>query len=123
MLCSKHEPTVVKLLGTGKLQLNPLCKAYGNRILIQSHSTLVTNYTSKDVIPPISVEYDCCGSVEKRSKLNELHLYIPLRSATILLVDLRVARHKVEDVENLIREQDWKIKHSTIHSHVSFCPM
>ena len=56
VLCSKHEPTDVKLLGTGKLQLNPMCKAYGNRILIQSHSTLVTNRTSKDVIPPISLE-------------------------------------------------------------------
>jgi hypothetical protein len=122
VLCSKHEPTDVKLLGTGKLQLNQLCKAYGNRILIQSHSTLVTNCTSKDVIPPISLEYDCCGSVEKRSKLNELQLYIPLRNSTISLDDLGVVRHKVEDVENLIREQDWKIKHLTIHSHFHFIP-
>ena len=53
-------------------------------------------------------------------KLNELHLHIPLRSVTRSLDDLRVASHKVEDVENLIREQDWKIKHSTIDSHLSF---
>jgi hypothetical protein len=51
VLCSKHEPTDVKLLGNGKLQLNSMCKAYGNMILIQSHSTLVSNRTSKDVIP------------------------------------------------------------------------
>ena len=122
VLCSKHEPTDVKLLGTGKLQLNSMCKAYGNRILIRSHSTLVSNRTSKDVIPPLSLEYDCCGSVDSTFKLNELHLRIPLRSVTNSLDDLRIASHKVEDVENLILEQDWKIKHSTVDSHLSFLP-
>ena len=97
-----------------------MCKAYGYRILIQSHSTLVTNRTSKDVIPPISLEYDCCGSGDRTSKLNELHLHLPLKIVTSSLVDLRIASHKVEEVENLISEQDWKIKHSTIDSHLSF---
>jgi len=59
VLCSKHEPTDVKLLGTGKLLLSAMCKAYGSRILIQSHSTLTSNRTSTDVIPPVSLEYDC----------------------------------------------------------------
>jgi len=85
VLCSKHEPTDVKLLGTGKLQLNSMCKAYGNRILNQSHSTLVSNRTSKDVIPPLSLECDCCGGVDNTFKLNE---HIPLRSVTISLDDL-----------------------------------
>jgi hypothetical protein len=78
VLFSKHEPTDVKLIGTGKLHLNSMCKAYGNRILIQSHATFVSNRTSKDFIPPLSLEYDCCGSVDKTIKLNELHLQIPL---------------------------------------------
>jgi len=97
-----------------------MCKAYGNRILIQSHSTLVSNRTSKDVIPPLSLEYDCCSGVDNTFKLNELHLHIPLRSVTNSLDDLRIARHKVDDVQNLILEQDWKIKHSTLDSHLSF---
>ena len=57
VLCSKHEPMDVKLLGTGKLQPNPMCKAYGSRILIQSHATIVSNRTSKYIIPPMSLEY------------------------------------------------------------------
>jgi len=65
LLGSKHEPTDVKRSGTGKLQLNPMCKAYGSRILIQSHTTIVSNRTSEDIIPPMSLEYDCCGSVDK----------------------------------------------------------
>jgi hypothetical protein len=114
-----NEPRDVKLLGTGKLKSNSTRKPYGNRSLIQSHSTLVSNHTSKDVIPPMSVEYDCCGGVDKNFTLNELHLHIPLRSVANSL-DLRTASHKVEDVENSILEQDWKIKHSTVDSHLSF---
>jgi len=120
VLCSKHEPTDVKLLETGKLQLNSMCKAYGNRIFIQSHSMLLSNCTSKDVIPPLSLEYDCCGGIDNTFKLNDLHLHIPLRSVTNSLDDLRVVSHKVEDVENLIFEKYWKIKHSTVDSHLSF---
>jgi len=120
VLGSKHEPTDAKLLGTRKLLLSAMCKAYGSRILIQSHSTLTSNRTSKDVIPPISLEYDCCDSVNQNFKLNELHLHILLRSVTRSLDDLRVASHKVEDVEGLLREQDWKIKHSTIDSSFLF---
>ena len=65
VLCSKHEPMDVKLLGTGKLQLNPMCKAYGSMLLIQYHASIVSNRTSKDIIPPMSLEYDCCGSIKK----------------------------------------------------------
>jgi len=61
-----------------------------------------------------------CGGIDNTVKLNDLHLHIPLRSVTNSLGGLRIASHKVEDVDNLILEQDWKIKHSTIDSHLSF---
>jgi len=120
VLCSKHEPMDVKLLGTGKIQLNPMCKANGNRILIQSHATIVSSRTSKDIIPPMSLEYDCCGSTDKNFKLNELRLHVPLRSVAGSLGDLRTASYKAEDVEKLILEQEWKVKHSTLDLHLSF---
>ena len=117
MLCSKHEPTEVKLLGTGILQLNFMCKAYGISTFIQSLSKLV-NRTSKDVIPPLFLEYDCCGGINNTFKLNDVHLLMLVRSVTNSLDDLRIARHKLEDVENLILENDWKIKHSKVDSHL-----
>jgi len=120
VLCSGHEPTDFKLLGNGKLQLNSMCKACGKRNFIQSHSTLVSKRTRKDVIPPFTLEYDCCGGIHNTFKLNDLHLHIPLRIVTNSLDDLRIASQKAEDVENLILEQDWKIKHSTVDSHLSF---
>ena len=97
-----------------------MCKAYGSRIFIQSHSTLVSNRTSKDVIPPLSLECDCCGGIDNTFKLNELHLHTPLRSVTSSLDDWRFASHKAEDVQNPVLEHDWKIKHSTVDSHLSF---
>ena len=36
------------------------------------------------------------------------------------LDDLKVANHKVEEVEKLIEEQDWKLKHSKMDYHLSF---
>jgi len=51
---------------------------------------------------------------------HELHLHISLSSVTNVLDDLRIASHKLEDVENLILEQDWKIKHSTVYSRLPF---
>jgi len=51
-----------------------MCKAYGSRIVIQAHATWVNNSTSKDIFPPLSSEYDCCGSADQtfRPKFNEL---------------------------------------------------
>ena len=93
VLCSKHEPMDVKLLGTGILQRNPMCNAYGNRILIQSHATIVSNCRNNVIIPPMSLEYDCCGGIDKNFKLNELRLHIPLRNVASSL-DLKIASHK-----------------------------
>jgi hypothetical protein len=68
------------------------------------------------IIPPMSLEYDCCGSIDKNFKLDELRL----RSVAGSLDDLKIASHKVEDVEKLILEEEWKVKHSTLDSHLSF---
>ena len=106
MLCSKHKPMDVKLLGTVNLQQNPMCKSFGNMILIQSHSTIVSNRTNKDIIPTMFLDYDCCGSIDKNFKLKELRLHKSLKSVAGSLDDLRIASHKVEDVEKLILEQE-----------------
>ena len=55
--------------------------------------------------------------MDKNFKLNELRLHIPLRSVAGSLDDLRIASHKVEDVEKLIHKQEWKVKHSTTDLH------
>ena len=95
-----------KLSGTEKLRLNHLCKAYGSRIFIQSLATIVSNRKSRDIIPPMSLEYDSCGSIDKNFKLKELHLHVPLSSIAGSLDDLKVASQKVEDVEKKYLNKD-----------------
>jgi len=70
---------------------------------------MTSNNTEKDIIPPLSLDYDCCTSERKTTKLNDIHLDLPLRNIVNRLEDLRLASHKVEDVDKLICEQEWKI--------------
>jgi hypothetical protein len=70
VLCSKHEPSYVTLIGTGKLKLNNMCKGYGSRLLIQAQLTMSTNYTDTDIIPHLPLKFDCCEVQGKNSILN-----------------------------------------------------
>ena len=58
VLCSKQEPSDIEIVEAGKLILHNACKAYGARVLIQAQTIMTFNNTEKDVIPPLSLEYD-----------------------------------------------------------------
>lgn len=120
VLCSKQEPSDIEIEGTGKLKLHSNCKAYGSRVLIQAQTVVSFNNSDKDIIPPLSLEYDCCDFVGKNIKLNDIHLELPMKNIVNRLDDLRLASHKVEEVDRLISEQEWKIKHSSSDFHLTF---
>jgi len=120
ILCSKQEPSDIEIVGTGKLILHSACKAYGARVLIQAQTIMTTNNTEKDIIPPLSLDYDCCITEKKTTKLNDIRLDLPLKNIVNRLEDLRLASHKVEEVDRLISEQEWKIKQSKFDYHLSF---
>ena len=86
-LCSKQEPSGIEIVGTGKLILHNACKAYGARVLIQAQTIMTFNNT-EDVIPPLSLEYDCCTSEEKPAKLKDFHLELQLKNTVNRLEDL-----------------------------------
>lgn len=56
VLCSGQEPTDLEIVGTGKLRLNNMCKAYGAKVLIQAQLVVETNNTEKDIIPHLSLD-------------------------------------------------------------------
>jgi hypothetical protein len=120
ILCPKQEPTDIVIEGTGRLGLHSNCKAYGTRVLIQAQVIVSFNNSEKDIIPPLSLDYDCCEFIGKEVKLKDLHLELPLKNVVNRLDDLRLASHKVDEVNRLILEQEWKVKHSTSYSHLSF---
>ena len=120
VLCPKQEPSDIEIIGTGKLILHSTCKAYGSRVLIQAQTVKTSNNTEKDIIPTLSLENDCCISDGQAAKLNNLRLDLPMKSIVNRLEDLRLASHKVEEVDRLISEQEWKIKQSKFDYHLSF---
>jgi hypothetical protein len=120
ILCPKQEPTDIEIEGTGRLGLDSNCKAYGARVLIQAQAVVSSNNSEKDVIPPLSLDYDCCDFVGKDVKLEDIHLKLPLKNVVNYLDDLRLTTHKVDEVNRLILEQEWIIKRSTSYSHLSF---
>jgi hypothetical protein len=97
-----------------------MCKGYGAKVLIQAQMIIYTNNTDKDIIPPLSLEYDCCETQGKNVKLNDIHLDLPLENIVNDLNDVRIASHKADEVERLISEQEWKVKHSAVDCHLSF---
>jgi len=120
ILCSKQEHTDIKIEGTGKLGFHSNCKAYGARVLIQAQPVVSFNNSEKDIIPPLFLDYDCCDFAGNYVKLKDIHLELPLKNVVNRLDDLRLASHKVDEVNKLILEQEWKIMHSPSYSHLSF---
>jgi hypothetical protein len=90
-----------EIVGTGKLILHSACKAYGARVLIQAQTIMTASNTEKDIIP-LSLDYNCCTSEKKTTKLNDIHLDLPLRNIVNCLEDLRLTSHKVEEVDKLV---------------------
>jgi len=68
----------------------------------------------------LALEFDCCEVQGKNFSLNIIHLNLPLTNVIHHLDDFKVANHKMEEVEKLIEEQDWKLRHSNIDYHLSF---
>jgi hypothetical protein len=120
VLCPNQEPSDIEIIGTGKLTLHGACKAYGSRVLIQAEIIKTFNNTGKDIIPSLSLEFDCCLSEGKVSKLDNIQLNLPLKNIVNRLEDLKLASHKLEEVDRLISEQEWKIKQSKFDFHLSF---
>jgi len=89
VLCSKQKPSDIEIAGTRKSILHNACKAYGARVLIQAQTIMTFNTTEKDVIPPLSLEYDCCTSEGKPAKLKDFHLELPLKNIVNRLEYLR----------------------------------
>jgi hypothetical protein len=97
-----------------------MCKAYRTKVLILAQVTAETNNTEKDIIPHVSLDIDCCQAESKNINLNNIRLYLPLKNKINHLDDICVTSRRVYDVERLISEQEWKIKHSNIDCHLSF---
>jgi hypothetical protein len=72
---------------------------------------------SQDFVPTIPLDFDCCLTFEKAKEFEEIPLSVPLSNILASADDLRLASHKVDEVEQMIKEQKMK-DYSQWYTHV-----
>lgn len=120
VLCENQDPVDVRIEGTGKLQFVKKCKGYGPKVLIASKIIISSNTSHKDVIPPLSLSYDCCVDDRVTEGVSKLKINSHLKHIVNNIEDLKYASHKVQEVENLLSEEEWKQSHSERVYNLSF---
>ncbi|PNF34241.1 hypothetical protein B7P43_G17488 [Cryptotermes secundus] len=111
ILCPAQQPTELEIKNSGILSFLLDCTGYSNKVMIRSITSHYVNHTGKDIIPALYLPLDCCENDKTKIHLDELQLETPLKNVLTHNDELRLASHKVEDVEKLIEEQEWKLKH------------
>jgi hypothetical protein len=111
ILCPNQSPTGLEVKNNGILSFLTDCTGYSERVMIRSITSHYVNQTSKDIIPPLELSVNCCESEAAKIQLDELQLETPLKNLLTHNDELQLASYKVQDVQKLIEEQEWKLKH------------
>jgi len=104
ILCTDKPPVDVIVSGVGKLGISAECKGYGKSALFQTHSILdVSNpgYES-DFMSKVHLEYDCCEELNVKFNISTIRLNNSFKHIMSHLDDLKIASHRISDVENMI---------------------
>jgi hypothetical protein len=119
VICPDQKPSETEIKDSGTLTFLADCTGYGEKIVIRSITTHSVNHTNKDIIPPLQLEVDCCETEFNRISLNELQLESPIKNILTHNNELEMASYKLKEVERLIADQEWKMKHSANTSRLS----
>jgi hypothetical protein len=107
--------------GIGKLGINANCKGFGKSALFQTHSVLNVDCASYDgnFLSKVHLEYDCCEGLNEKVNISTLKVNTSFHHVVSHLDDLKIASRRITDVENMIREQEWKQLHASSHNTYS----
>jgi hypothetical protein len=121
ILCEDKAPIDVLVPGIGKLGIHENCKGFGRSAHFQTHAilNLDTPGYGSDFMSKVNLEYDCCEYLNSKTNLSILSLNASFKHIVSHLDDLKVASHKISDVEHLLKEQEWKRLHSAFHNTYS----
>lgn len=116
ILCQNKEPTDVLLQDVGKLSFNEQCKAYGDIIFIQTQKISVTNVTTKDIVPMLNLEIDCCEEMIRQSKEkeNRFRVNIPTVNYVNHFDELLISGHRLDDLKKTHRSRERKVERENI---------
>lgn len=112
-VCGNDPPQSQTIYGRGKIQLRRGCKGYTAHTTIYAYNTFTTNVTLPDIIPVAPVDFDCCLTPEQLPYLDKIKLNLPLSNVLSHADELKITSHKIEEVNNLINNEKWKLEHQT----------
>jgi hypothetical protein len=121
ILCAEKPPIDIIVTGIGKLGIKENCKGFGRSAHFQTHSILnVDNpgYES-DFLSTVNLEYDCCEYLNSKTNFSSLRLNASFKHIVSHLDDLKVASHRISEVEHMIKEQEWRKLHTASHNTYS----
>jgi hypothetical protein len=121
ILCTDKPPVDVLVLGIGKLGISAYCKGYGKCALFQTHSILDVGNPGfeGDFMTRVHLEYDCCEEINLKFNISTVSLNTSFKHIVSHLDDLKIASCRISDVENMIREQEWKRLLTSSHNTYS----
>ena len=112
-LCGQgQEPQSVTLEGRGKIRMTPGSKGYSSHTIILAYATVSSNKTLPDFFPNISIDFDCCLTLEKQAYLDDIKLNLPISNILSHTDELRITSHKIDEVNEMIENERWRIEHS-----------
>ena len=111
----------VILSGIDKLGISANCKGHGKSTIFQTQSILDVDkpgYES-DFMFTVHLEYDRCEKLSVKFDISTISLNTSFKLIVSHLGDLQIVSRSIFDVENMIREQEWKRLHASSHSTYS----
>lgn len=113
ILCGESQsPKSLTLEGRGRLQMQPGCKGYSVHSVIFAYATITSNATFPDVIPNTPIDLDCCLTASQQTYLEKIKLNLPISNVLSHTDELQVTAHKIEEVNELINDEKWRLEHS-----------
>ena len=108
----RTNPPDVEITGSGVLTCLFTCTGYVNTDIIRSVTVHSVNNTDKDINHPLNLTHDCRQMTVDAIRLGEIQLEIPIKTIPSHHGDLHLANCKVENVQKLVYQQEWKVTHT-----------
>jgi hypothetical protein len=82
IMCNDLKPSDINLQDIGVLSMFGRCDVLGQTTKLQTQSSFTSNRTDKNVIPNVTMHYDCCEHLGSKLQLDAIKLLpeVPLKN-------------------------------------------
>jgi hypothetical protein len=122
ILCNSLDPSDVIVQGTGMLSMSGRCDAFGPSTKIQTESTFTSNRTDKDIVPEVTLQYDCCEHLGSKLKLYIVKgtTKLPLKNLHSHSNAFKYAGRSTDKVERLILHSEAELRRENSLNQLNF---